>query len=192
MPFIFNLLMTLTIAVVTGLGSVWLAVRDGAGIEIARDGPWEAWISAGNPDADPYTKAMLARTGRIPMASGEAINFRATTDSNGDRLAGNCSYLIVGGELDSRWWTLTVTDESERLIENIASRYAFNSIDVLRNNDGSFNIQLAPTAQSGNWIPTGGRQSLIMTLRLYDTPMISNGNIENPNLPRIVRGECES
>lgn len=192
MPFIFNLLMTLIIAGVIGLGSAWLAVRDGAGIEIVRDGPWETWISAGNPDADPYTKAMLARTGRIPMASGEAINFRAVTDSKGNPLDGRCAYLIVGGELDSRWWTLTVTDESERLIENTPNRYAFNSINVLRNNDGSFNIQLAPSARSGNWIPTGGQTTMILTLRLYDTPMISNGNIENPNLPKIVRGECES
>ncbi len=192
MPFIFNLVITLTIAVVTGIGSVWLVVRDGAGIEVVRDGPWESWISAGNPNADPYTRAMLARSGRIPMASAEAIYFRATTDSAGDGLSGKCTYLIHGKALDTRWWTLTLTDENDHLIPNPANRYAFNSVHVLRASDASFNIQLAPSARSGNWIPSGDRRKLTLTLRLYDTPMISNGNISEPGLPRIVRGECKS
>lgn len=192
MPFIFNLFVALTIAIVTGIGSVWLVVRDGAGIEVVRDGPWESWISAGNPNADPYTRAMLARSGRIPMASAEAIYFRTTTDSSGERLSGKCTYLIHGKSLDSRWWTLTVTDENDRLITNLANRYALNSVHILRNNDGGFNIQIAPTARSGNWIPSGDRDALTLTLRLYDTPMISNGNITEPGLPRIVRGNCTS
>lgn len=192
MRFILNLFVALTIATVTGLGSAWWVIRDGSGIEVVRKGPWESWIAAGNPDADPYTRAMLARSGRIPMASAEAIFFRATTDSNGDGLTGKCDYLIHGTPLDSRWWTLTVADDNDILIANTANRYAFNSLNVLRNNDGSFNIQLAPTARSGNWIPSGGRDALTLTLRLYDTAMISNGNIADPNLPRIVRGECIS
>ena len=46
-------------------------------------GPWSGWISEGNPHADPYTRAHVARSGRLPLTSTVARYFVARTDSAG-------------------------------------------------------------------------------------------------------------
>lgn len=190
MKLITNLIIACAVAVVVGLGSVWMAVLGGAGIEQVRKGPWESWIAAGEPDADPYTRSMLARTGRIPLSASEAIYFRATSDSAGNTLSGSCTYSVRSEALDSRWWTLTLYDEEGALIPNPAERYGFNSRNVVRDPDGGFTIRVGPRARSGNWIPSGGKDELLISLRLYDTSMKTNGGIDDPTLPVIIREGC--
>ena len=41
----------------------------------------------------------------------------------------------------------------------------------MRRADGSFEIAVAPRARAGNWLPTGGIESYVLVLRLYDTPV---------------------
>ena len=54
----------------------------------SRSGAWTAWPHAGSPDADPYSIAMLARTGEVPLGAGEGIAFTAEIDSDGAPLSG--------------------------------------------------------------------------------------------------------
>ena len=66
-----------------GLWSAWLAVRSPAPIDTIALGAWQAWPNAGTADVDPYSRARLARTGEIPLGSGEGLMLLAQTDDRG-------------------------------------------------------------------------------------------------------------
>ena len=58
-----------------GLGSAWYMVEAGSRLTTRSYGPWSTWIAAGRPDADPYTRARVARNGLLPIASTLELTF---------------------------------------------------------------------------------------------------------------------
>ena len=60
-----------------------LSVRRGA------DRPWTVWPKAGAFDADPYTRAIVARKADSPLGNGEGFVFVAREDSDGAALDGS-------------------------------------------------------------------------------------------------------
>jgi hypothetical protein len=57
--------------------------------------------------------------------------------------------------------------------------------------DAHVDIVLAPRARSGNWIPTGGRDRVIVILRLYDAPVgIGGRSIDKLEMPSIRQESC--
>jgi hypothetical protein len=182
-------------ALVLGIGSAWYMIERGSPLTTARVGPWESWLYEGNPNADPYTKAHLARSGRLPLTTTVARYFVAHTDNAGRTLRSSCNYSVVGSPLNARWWSLAVYDGYGGLIENPSDRYSFNSEEALRRADGAFRINLARQARPENWLPTGEKdQSMILLLRVYgprDSDVSGVGQIPESRLPRIERIECE-
>jgi len=79
-------------------------------------GPWTAWPLEGSTDADPYSLAMLARTGEVPLGAGEGLSFTAQEDGAGELLSGKCTYEIKGETPAARLWTLTAYDATGRLM----------------------------------------------------------------------------
>lgn len=186
----FNLFLALLIALVVGLGGTWYALTYEMGVETVVVGPWRAVIEVGTAEPNPYARAILARTGAIPMLATESISFRALTDSRGEPLRGACVYQLRGDLIDARWWTLTVTDDKgRRPVRHPASNTA-TSIGVVRDQDGQFEITLSPTARPGNWLSTGGMARLALTLRLYDTPLYVSGGLADAALPSITLEGC--
>ena len=55
-------------------------------------GPWRVFAKAGSLEADPYTRAALARSGEIPLALGEGLKLVARVDSAGRPLDRRCRY----------------------------------------------------------------------------------------------------
>ena len=127
-----HLIAVFAVALVLGIGSAWYMIEHGSPLTTKRVGPWASWMSEGNPNADPYTKAHLARSGRLPLTSTTARYFIARTDSGGRQLTSACEYLIEGSALNARWWSLAVYDEHGSLIENPSERYSFNSDEAIR------------------------------------------------------------
>lgn len=190
MRFLIHLAIAIAIAVVVGLGSAALVLdRDRLFGAVTR-GQWTAWPGSGSPDADPYSEAMLARTGEVPLGAGEGLAFTAEEDSGGQRLSGHCRYRVSGQTPPARLWTLTAHDGDGHLMATPAGRTAFHSREVLRREDGSFEIAVSPTAEPGNWLPvaTDGRIRLI--LRLYDTPLAGGAAIGDIAMPAIERMGC--
>ncbi len=74
------------VALILGIGSAWYMIEQGSLLTTTRIGPWKSWLSEGNPNADPYTRAHLARSGRLPLTSTAARYFAADTDSSGRSL----------------------------------------------------------------------------------------------------------
>lgn len=158
------------VGIASGLGLTWFASAGAIGFGAVQIGAWTAWPKSGTPEADPYSRAMFARTGELPLGSTDGIAFAATSEDDGTPLSGRCDIHISGRLPTARFWTLTIYDSQGRLIENAAARYGFTSAEVLWKPDSTVEIVLAPRARSGNWIPTGGRDRISAVFRFYDAP----------------------
>ena len=186
-----RLLLTLSCGVALGLGLTWLTVERGHGFGAVRAGPWTAWPRTGSPDADPYARAVLARSGEIPLALAEGLTFTASVDSRGAPLDGACAYRVTGRLPQARYWTLTLTDARGRLVDNEARRHGFVSREVLRDATGAFDMAVGPRVAPGNWLPSGRPGPFALALRLYDTPVSATAfALDAASLPAIERGDC--
>ena len=109
------------------------------------------------------------RVGRLPTALGDGVAFTASADDNGRPLDGRCDVVLAGVTPAARFWTLTLYNPDGELVANSIKRYGFTSQEIVRHADGSFEIVVAPRANAGNWLPTGGVERYALSLRLYDT-----------------------
>jgi hypothetical protein len=186
---------TFVVALMLGIGSAWYMIEHGSPLTTTKVGPWDGWVSEGNPSADPYTRAHVARSGRLPLTSTVARYFVAHTDSAGRTLTSACEYLIEGFPLNARWWSLAVYDGYGGLIDNSSARYSFNSEEMLRHADGTFRVSLSRDVHPENWLPSGAEdQHLVLLLRIYsprETDSSGIGLVPDDRLPKIERKECE-
>lgn len=186
-----SVLAALAIGAVTGLGGTWFATSTGAGFNALRAGPWVSHPRNGAIDADPYARAVVARSGEIPLGLGEGLAFTAGRDSTGQPLVGSCSYRIIGRVPPTRYWTVTVHAPDGALIANEAGRFGFTSGELVRRADGLVAIAVSRDVQPGNWLPTGDARRFQLALRLYDTPVSGTANaLDAASLPRIERDRC--
>lgn len=169
MRLLFGSLFAFVVAAVVGLGATYFALTRGAAFGPLTIGAWTAWPKTGTADADPYAKASIARIGRLPTALGDGVAFTASADDKGRPLDGRCNVVLAGVTPAARFWTLTLYTPDGELVANSVNRFDFTSQEIVRNADGSFEIVVAPRANPGNWLPTGGIERYILVLRFYDT-----------------------
>lgn len=169
MRLLIGTLYTFALAAVIGLGSTWFALTHGAGFNTLQIGSWAARPRAGTAEIDPYARAAVARTGALPVAIGDGVSFLARSDDEGRPLDGRCDTIVSGTTPAARYFTLTLYDPDGRLVANSLGRQGFTSEELIRNQDGSFEITIAPRARAGNWLPTGGVDRYVLVLRFYDT-----------------------
>jgi hypothetical protein len=162
-------LFALAVAATVGLGATYFALSRGAAFDALTIGSWTAWPKTGTTEIDPYARASIARSGRLPLALGDGLTFLAKTDDNGRSLDGRCDVVLSGVTPAARFWTLTLYNPEGDLVPNSINRYDFTSQEIVRRADGSFEIVIAPRASSGNWLPTGGVERYVLALRFYDT-----------------------
>ncbi len=186
------LLYSLSLALGLGLGSAWWAVGGQypvvGGVQV---GPWKTWPRIGARDADPYARAVVARTSGIPLGAGEGITFVAEADDAGRPLDSSCAYRVGSVTPQTRYWTITVYDSAGRPAQSELGRAGFTSAEVLRAPDGGFTLELSRDAVPGNWLPLPreGRFSLI--LRLYESPVaVGTAALEARTVPSIRIVEC--
>jgi hypothetical protein len=189
--FVIGLLLALCVAAAVGLGATWLTTSRGWAFGTVSLGAWVANPKAGTAEIDPYARANLARTGELPLGSGDGIAFIAQTDDAGRRLDGRCDVVLAGTTPSARFWTLTLYDLEGRLIANTINRQGFTSQEVLRRNDGTFEIAVAPRVRAGNWLPTGAIDRYVLVLRLYDAAsgVVSRQGRETP-MPSVTVRAC--
>jgi hypothetical protein len=181
----------LGVAAVVGLGSTALSIATGTGFGLLKAGPWESRPRTGALDADPYTRASIARSGAIPLGLGEGVAFTARRDSDGAPLVSSCTYRVSGRVPSARAWTLAVEDRRGRVMDNPAHRYAVTSSEVVRNGEGRVTVAVSRDAQPGNWLPVGDDSRFELVLRLYDTPVGGGAAALDPAaMPAILRTGC--
>ena len=190
MRFLVDLAIAVIVAVAVGISSAWYAVDRGRFFGAVSVGGWTAWPQEGTPNADPYSLAMLARTGEVPLGAGEGLSFTADKDAAGELLSGKCTYDIVGNTPAARLWTLTAYDADGRLMANVARRPGFHSREIARDAKGDFVIRAASATQSGNWLPIGTSSAFQLVLRLYDTPLTTGSQLAELAMPAIHKVGC--
>jgi hypothetical protein len=188
---LFGLLFAFAVAAVVGLGATWLTLSHGTAFGAVSIGAWTAWPKTGTPGIDPYARAVIARSGELPLGVGDGVAFYARADDRGQPFDGRCDLDISGITPTARFWTLTLYDLEGKLVANSVNRHGFTSQEIIRNTDGSFTIRIGPRARYGNWLPTGGVERYILVLRLYDSPVgvATRAGREAP-MPSIAAREC--
>jgi len=188
---VLGLLFALAVAAVVGLGTTWLALSRGTAFGAVPIGAWTAWPKIGTRDVDPYARAAIARSGELPLGSGDGVAFVAQTDDGGRPLDGRCDVLVSGTTPQARFWTLTLYDPQGRLIGNSIDRQDFTSQEIVRHSDGAFDIIVAPRARAGNWLPTNGIDRYVLVLRLYDTPVgVATRAAREVPMPTVTMKSC--
>ena len=191
MRLLFGLLLALTIAAGVGLGATWLAITEGTASGGVTIGAWTAWPKVGTPGIDPYARAMIARSGELPVGTGDGVAFYARTDDKGTPLDGRCDVALAGITPQARYWTITLYDLEGRLVANSVQRHGFTSQEIIRRSDGTFEITIGPRARPGNWLPSGGIERYLLTLRLYDTPIgLATRTGREAPMPTIIQKAC--
>jgi hypothetical protein len=184
-------LFALVVGALVGLGGTYLALTRGAAFGALRIGAWTAWPRTGTQDADPYARASIARSGRLPIALGDGLTFMAKTDDQGRRLDGRCDVTVSGVTPAARFWTLTLYSPNGELVANALHRYDFTSQEIVRRADGSFVIVIAPRANPGNWLPTSGVERYMLALRFYDTAVgVATKEGREIPMPSITTRRC--
>lgn len=214
-PAIAALALMLACGLAIGLWSSWLALSSGAGPGSIAYGPWLTWHKAGGADADPYSLAVVARRGDLPMAPAEGVAFFASRDQQGANLVTRCRYELAGAFPAARAWTLTAYRADGRLLQGPSGRSGFTSAEALvdvppseqgragsRPADGNpttagaaaagrVAIALSAEPTAGNWLPLGGDERFILALRLYETPLSASvATLDAGGLPTIRRLGC--
>ena len=164
-------LLAFAVAAAIGLGTTWAVLREGVAFGGIAIGAWTAWPQSGTAGIDPYSRAILARSGELPVGSGDGVTFLARVDDSGRPLDGRCDVDVSGSTPQARFWTLTLYDPDGKLVANSVHRFGFTSQEVVRGANGAFEITIGPRARPGNWLPTGGVERYVLALRLYDTPV---------------------
>ena len=184
-------LLAFLIATLVGLGATYFALSRDAAFGALTIGTWTAWPKTGTIDADPYARAVIARSGRLVTGVGDGVAFTAQRDDNGRPLDGRCTVTVSGITPQARFWTLTLYNAAGNLVANSLNRHGFTSQEIVRHADGTFAIAVTPRAHAGNWLPTGGIERYVLVLRLYDTPVgvATRAGREVP-MPSIVTGNC--
>jgi len=115
---LFGTLLALIIAACIGLGATWVAITQGTAYGGVSIGAWTAWPRVGTPGIDPYARAMVARSGELPIGSGDGVAFYARSDDEGRPLDGRCDIALDGITPQARYFTVTLYDLEGRLVAN--------------------------------------------------------------------------
>lgn len=190
MRLFYRISLAMLAAVLLGVGSAALTiylVGMNAGV---RNGPWVSSLDAGATDADPYTRAAIALVATFALNRSETIYFSAFEDDDGASLQTSCDYVLEGGELAARWWSLTVYAGDGYLVPNELGRYSYTMRTLQRDSDGRYQIHLSPDPHEGNWLPTGQSDSFSVALRLYNPEPELAAHPEQAALPSLRRVAC--
>jgi hypothetical protein len=187
--FLVDLAVAILVALVVGFATAWYAVEHGGDYGSVAIKQWKASPGGGGPNADPYSIALLARTGEVPLGAGEGIAFTADADDSGAQLNGRCSYRISGQTPAARLWTLTAYDATGRLMSNAARRSSFHSREIVRQPDGSVDVVVSAEALPGNWLPIARVGHFRLVFRFYDTPATAGGGSADV-MPGIAKMGC--
>ncbi|HUI20097.1 MAG TPA: DUF1214 domain-containing protein [Methylocella sp.] len=184
-------LLAACIGVLLGLGVTFVEIEHGKGFSAIEAGPWTGWPRSEASQIDPYTRAILAYSGKIFLSESEAMSFVAHGDSSGAEFDPACDYVMKGEIPPARYWTLTLLSPAGALIANTADRQGFTSSEVLRASDGRFEITLSRHARPGNWLPLSPTSKFILVLRLYDSELgATEAALDAAHMPVLIRGRC--
>jgi len=189
--FLLQLALMLVIALTVGFGLSWYALTDGRLMGAMSIGPWTAWRNIGSPAPDPYTRAVIARSGMLELGTSEGVRFIARTDSDSRPLDRTCRYRIEGPTPSARFWTLAPIDaETGASVARADGPLELQSGRLSRRSDGIAVLYVSPLLAPQNWLEIGGEGAFELVLTFYDTAGAAGLGSEISALPAIRREAC--
>lgn len=182
----------LVVGLALGVGLAVLQLRQSFAADGIKNGPWFTGEKVGTANASVATRATVALRGLLALPEHEAIYFNATQDSAGRKLTGKCSYRVVGGALDARWWSLTLYDSKGYLIPNPASVYSLGSAALSPEEANRWQVDVSRDKTGRHWIAMPDDQPFELTLRAYHPSADLLRQRATATLPSIERGECRT
>lgn len=176
------------LGVVIGVLSANLVINLAPSFLWVQNDVWRTSLVAGSEQADPYTRAIVAKNYLYILNRSEAVYFIATSDGERE-LDRNCDYRLVGKDLPARWWSITAYGEDNFLIPNEHNIYSVTSSNVVKNG-ASWEIYVSKEPKGKNWIPLRGEGKFYLTLRLYNPESIVYEKVTEIELPKIIREGC--
>jgi len=156
-------------------------------------GGWFGDFAIGSSAADPYTRARVARHGLLALAKSEAVYFTTRTDADGTPFSDTCTYLVTGGSMPAKWWSITLYNEDSYLPDNDDAALSLDATNVQANEDGTWSATVSakrPT-DTPNWISSRNAGRFDLTLRLYEPDAAL---LETPEdtlkAPKVVQLSC--
>ena len=174
--------------VAVGLALTWASVFF-AHFGTVRNGPWETSLAVGSAQSGPYLRAYVAVHGLLALTRSETIYFSASRDSGGERLRGNCDYMIWGRDPAARWWSITAYGPDDFLIPNRAHRFSASKYSVAHGANQRFVIFISRDENKVSWIPVSDKP-FSLTLRLYNPAASVAADPAHAVLPAIIRRGC--
>lgn len=182
----------LVVGLAVGTGAAALQLRQSFAAMGIENGPWRTGEKVGTADASVSTRASVALRGLLALPEREAIYFNATTDSQGRKLEGKCSYRVTVGAIDARWWSLTLYDSKGYLIGNPERVHSVGSAAIPPQEAGNWTVDISAKRSGPHWIAMPDDQPFELTLRAYHPSRDLLARRGSVSLPRIERGECRA
>jgi hypothetical protein len=156
------------------------------------NGPWFTSEDFGANTASDRVRTMVARKGLFALKKDETIYFTSTRDDDGQALDAACDYVLAGGPLAARWWSVTVYAADDFLVANPANRYSYDMNSVSAGPDGHYAIRISPRPQDGDWLFAGqaGDGPFSLTLRIYNHEAEVHSDLTGVALPSIRKEGC--
>ena len=180
------------LAILIGFGLTALSLSTGSGLAAKRVSGWKSWKASGHMNADPYTRAFIAKTGQLPLPPNIVQTYFALYDNAHRRLHTSCTYVVESSAVHAKWWTIAAYNHKGEVFKNDYGRYSFNAGSSMIQFDGGFRIFLSQSVQAKNWLPLGDQGPFVLVLRLY-RKQLSEAQIKNDGevpLPLIKRVSC--
>lgn len=174
-------------------GGTAVAVHQVRGADLGRqvtNGPWSTNTDNGTADASALSRARVALFGLLALPAKEAMYYRAESDSAGAPLNGSCTYTVSGGEMDARWWSITLYKGEGWLVKNEANRWSVGGNAPARDASGNWSFTVSPEKPEGVWLPTGRTPQFDLTLRIYHPRGALIDNPAKATLPVIKKERC--
>jgi hypothetical protein len=181
-------LLALAVAIGGGAASVWYALGSEESIGATAVGTWLTYPDLGTVNADPYSRAKVAREGALVLGRAEGLRFVAQRDAAGEPLVRQCRYTVEGTIPPARIWTLYA---AERGGAPVPPARALNAQIVTYLPGGSLAATVGARAAPGNWLATSGSGPMALVLTLYDSPVAVSTGVSDIQLPRIAKVGCD-
>jgi len=190
----------LLFATIVGAGSGWIgANRSVSGRANFTEsfspaqGNWFFSDTVGSPASSALERARVAVSGPLALSSTETIYFLTMSDAQGRALNSSCVYQVGGGEIDTRWWSITIYDaRSGEYIPNEDNRASWNSVAIPRDENGQWQFTISSERPSGLWLAAQSTpdEPFELLLRLYNPSGETRAAALELNLPVVERLSC--
>ncbi|RFB04260.1 DUF1214 domain-containing protein [Parvularcula marina] len=184
------------LAVVIALCAFWIGTHQAhSAMKIKADvetfvfnGPWYT-DDFGAKEATPMTRAYTAVVGLLALSRQETLYYMAREDSDGEPMTADYVYEITGGDLPSRWWSITLYGDDHFLLDNEYGKFSVKATDLEREEDGTFKVVISREPQPGNWIPMAGEagEEVSLLLRMYNPNDGVLDRLQDIDMPEIRR-----